>query len=74
VGLEILKTQFSSEQTAEITNAQKAYRSTTYHLILNKKNPNNERNIKAFNTGLEVLRNSGTLQKMLSDSYSGFYK
>ncbi|OUR95971.1 hypothetical protein A9Q81_13335 [Gammaproteobacteria bacterium 42_54_T18] len=74
VGLEILKTQFSSEQAAEITNAPKAYRSTTYHLILNKKNPTNELNIKAFNTGLKALRNSGALQKMLSNSYSGFYK
>ena len=74
VGLEILKTQFSPEQVAKITNSPNAYRSTTYHLILNKKTPSNENTIKAFNAGLRGLKNSGTLQHMLSESYSGFYK
>ncbi|MET1080558.1 MAG: transporter substrate-binding domain-containing protein [Pseudomonas sp.] len=59
VGYAVLKQNFSAEEIARITHNPKVYNSTTYHLILNRQHPRNQRLIAVFNRGLQKLRDSG---------------
>lgn len=59
VGYATLKANFSPAEVAQVTHHAKAYNSVTYHLILNKKNPNNVKLMASFNRGLKKLRDSG---------------
>jgi polar amino acid transport system substrate-binding protein len=58
VGWFILQQEFPSEIISKITYHPKTTRSDTYHLLMSKANPRNEKIINNFNKGLAVLKNA----------------
>lgn len=59
VGLWIMRTDLSPQQAALIAWDARPFHVAHYHLLLNKKNPANQRYMALFNRGLKRLRASG---------------
>lgn len=59
VGLWIMRTNLSPQQAALIAWDPRPFHLAHYHLLLNKKNPANQRYMALFNRGLKRLRDSG---------------
>ncbi|MCP3925907.1 MAG: ABC transporter substrate-binding protein [Desulfobacterales bacterium] len=73
VGYAILNIHFKPEEIQKITHHPKHYSSTTYHLILTKKNKINELLIQKFNKGLSRLRETGQFDQFVEASLRGEY-
>lgn len=65
VGLWIMRTELPPAQAGLIAWDPRPYHIGHYHLLLNKRNPDNERNMALFNRGLKRLRASGKYQQYL---------
>lgn len=58
----------------QITTHPQPIKANPYHLLLNKKNPDNKRLMEAFNRGLKKLRENGTYDAYFGASRRGDYK
>lgn len=73
-GYDFLNDHFTPEEIQQITHHPKPIRTDPYHLILSKKNDDNQRLLKLFNKGLKRLKENGKYQQYISESRSGKYK
>ncbi len=73
-GYEIIHKHFTPEQAKLFTYHTKPVKLAPHHLLLSRKNPENENNIKAFNQGLQYLRESGKIEQYLAESREGKYE
>ncbi|MCP3922325.1 MAG: amino acid ABC transporter substrate-binding protein [Desulfobacterales bacterium] len=74
VGYSTLKKNFKSSEVSLITNHPKPYKSSIYHLILNKKSKKNKNFMLLFDKGYKKLVKSGELKKMEADLIFGKYE
>lgn len=65
VGLWIMRTELSPDKAGLIAWDPRPYHVAHYHLLLNKRNPDNERYLALFNRGLKRLRASGKYEQYL---------
>ncbi|GAA3928242.1 substrate-binding periplasmic protein [Litoribacillus peritrichatus] len=73
VGMETLRTHFSSEDIMKLTYTR-PFRRTPYFLIISKNVDGAQRYIDLFNQGLSALRATGQYQKFLEDNQAGLYR
>ena len=69
----LIRELFSPETAARFTHHSKAILNQPQHLLISKSDPENERWIRQFNTGLQRLKENGRYDKILEDSVSGKY-
>lgn len=67
VGLYFLRRQLPPEQAALITWDPEPYDTTSYHLVLNRKNTANPGYLARFNRGLQQLKASGKYQQYIDE-------
>jgi polar amino acid transport system substrate-binding protein len=78
VGLFLLRSQFSKEDSNQVTADAKIVGQENLYLLLNKKNsknaePKNAELIQKFNTGLKALKAEGRINEYLLESRRGEY-
>jgi len=56
VGYYLMNQMFDAEQLSEITHHRKPLETSSYHLIIGKKNPRSQELVNAFNVGLAQIR------------------
>lgn len=69
----LIRELFSPETAARFTHHPKALHNQPQHLLISKSDPDNERWIRLFNTGLMKLKESGRYDSIIKDSVSGKY-
>ena len=69
----LIRELFSPETAARFTHHPKALLKQPQHLLISKADPDNERWIREFNTGLKKLKESGRYDRIMEDSVSGQY-
>ncbi len=62
-GYQLLATKFSPQEMAAITHYLTPFYFKPTYLVFTKDNPNSTRWLKAFNTGLQQLRESGKIDQ-----------
>jgi polar amino acid transport system substrate-binding protein len=73
VGLYFLHRELPPEQAALLTWDPAPYNTTTYYLMLNRKNKANPDYLARFNRGLQKLKASGKYQQTIADLKGGRY-
>lgn len=68
-----LRTSLSAEQRNRITASPTVIDTLHYHLILNRKNPDNEQLTELFNQGLQIIKNNGVYDALLHHLHNGDY-
>lgn len=74
VGPYLMAMHLSKAERAKIECQKKAYWEAPLHVVINKKNPNAERWIAAFNAGLAKLEKSGQLQQLFALTREEIYQ
>jgi polar amino acid transport system substrate-binding protein len=74
VGYDMLHNLFKPEEVSLFKYHPKPVDSATFHLLLSKKVPKNERLIVLFNKGLQRLKDSGKYDQFFEESRRGEYK
>lgn len=70
----LMAMHLTKAERPQITCQKKAYWEAPLHVVINKKNPNAERWIAAFNAGLAKLEKSGQLQQLFALTREEIYQ
>jgi polar amino acid transport system substrate-binding protein len=73
VGLNLLKTRFTPEESAQIEPQEKIFHSDDAYLLLSKKSKNSRQLIETFNRGLNKLAINGKIILYWEESRQGLY-
>ncbi len=68
-----LYTRYSQKERDKVTYSPTAIETRVYHLILNKKDPNNQKYIERFNKGLKIIKENGTYDLLLHRLETGYF-
>lgn len=70
----LMAMHLTKAERTQLSCQKKAYWEAPLHVVINKKNPNAERWIAAFNAGLAKLEKSGQLQKLFALTREELYQ
>ena len=68
-----IQASFDEKDAARFMHHPRAINTRPLHLILSKANPDNERLIDLFNSGLKLLKESGRYDEIVADGLAGKY-
>lgn len=72
-GYYALRANFTADQAALLTYTYRHSEKDSYHLLFSKKNPQNIERLKAFNRGLQELKENGKYDQYWQESDAGKY-